>query len=272
MKFWLYHLFLSIQRFFWRTKGFRRITAFGVNLKISGNTVFPSYRKHKLPVGGHLSDIVRYADFVQFHAICNRIDKMTKPPVILEVGAHHGAYAVTLGKLVEAKGGRVVALEPNPESYRILSENISLNGLENCVTPLNLAAMEKAGQIKITLEGGQSSIKDCSNNSVGVTVSGKPLSEIIKIENLSYISLMIVDVEGAELPVLKSFPWDSVPVETILCELHPYAWPQFSYDGKEMSEFLKSRKYRCMDMYLQEYDSFEENRYIGPCLFMQDKN
>lgn len=271
MKYWIYHMWLRMQRLLWRIRGFRKLTAFGCNLKVTASTVFPSYRKLRLPRGGYLSDIVRYGDFVQFHAICSRIDQMRELPVIVEVGAHHGAYAVVMGNLVKERGGKVLAIEPNPVSYEILKNNVKLNGLTDTVICVGAAVTEKAGTVSISLDDSQSSINNDPGKSESVTVQGLPLATIIGNSGITSVSLLLVDVEGAELAVLKSFPWDSVPVQTIYCELHPYAWAQFGHSGRDVQEFLLGKGYRCFDMYLREYTAFKEERYIGPCLFLPNQ-
>jgi len=78
----------------------------------------------------------------------------------------------------------------------------------------------------------------------------------------------MIDVEGAELLVLRGFPWQSVRVEKILCELHPYAWKEFGYNIDDMKQFLISHGYRCFDMYFIEYKIFNTDTYLGPTLFI----
>lgn len=268
MKFWIYHLSIWGQRLLWRIRGSRSIVALGCKLRVSPSTIFPSYRKLRLPRGKYLSEIVKYGDFVQFHAICSRIALMKESPIIVEVGAHHGAYAVVIGKLVKEMGGKVLAIEPNPESYRILKNNVELNGLVGTVTCINVAITEATGPVNIVLEGSQSSIRDDAGRRDFVTVPGLPLADVLANCAITSVSLLLVDVEGAELAVLRSFPWDIASVQTIFCELHPYAWSQFGYSAEEIQNFLKAKGYRCLDMYLREYAAFEEERYIGPCLFL----
>ncbi len=259
-----------ILRFLWRISGGRRITVFGENYRLVPETVFPSYRKFKLPKGGSLSEIVRYADYVQFHAIVNCIEQSKDRPVIVDIGAHHGAYAVVLGKIVERLGGRVLAIEPNPKSYRILSRNIQLNGLANTVVCENLAVSDKNGSMYISESGSESRLtQKPTEQSYNVEVI--TLEKLLRSNAIDNINVLIIDVEGAELPVLRSFPWKAVKVDKIFCEMHPYAWKDFGYSGTEMSYFLASHGYRCFDMYFKEHTIFDRDVYIGPTLFVPDK-
>ena len=68
--------------------------------------------------------------------------------------------------------------------------------------------------------------------------------------------------------MLRSFPWRSASVGRIFCELHPYAWKDFGYDGEGMRVFLLEHKYRCIDMYLNEHTAFGNEGYVGPTEFI----
>jgi hypothetical protein len=144
----VYRTAINLLRVFWRLIGGRRITAFGHEIIVSPDTTFPSYRKFKLPKGGCRSEIVRYADYVQMHAVSNFVSGLQNQPVIVDVGAHHGAYAIVIGKSVQKLGGRVIAVEPNPQSFDVLEQNIRLNKLENTVMCEQVAIADKAGHLR----------------------------------------------------------------------------------------------------------------------------
>ena len=78
------------------------------------------------------------------------------------------------------------------------------------------------------------------------------------------MDLLIIDVEGAELPVLRGFAWQSASVDRIFCEMHPYAWKDFAYSNEDMRQFLMSHGYRCFDMYFREHKIFDSDAYVGP--------
>ncbi len=154
----IYRTGMTILRFLWHINGGRRMIVFGKSFLLVPETVFPSYRKLKLPKGGSHSEIVKYADYVQFHSIVNYVEQLKDQPVVVDIGAHHGAYAVVLGKIVERLGGKVLAVEPNLKSYRILSKNVLLNGLENTVVCESFAVSDENGVTYISALGSQSKI------------------------------------------------------------------------------------------------------------------
>ncbi len=240
---------------------------FGQSLRVTGGTVFPCYRSHPLPVGFHKSQIVRYADYVQLHAICDFIARATRPLTVVEVGAHHGAYAVIIGKLLRQQGGKVIAIEPHPASYSTLARNVYMNDLGNVVTCVQVAVSDRSGTMSITDHGGQSRL--VSEAGGGVPVMVKTLAQIIEELRLDTVDLLLIDVEGAELPVLEGFPWGDLPLPKIFCELHPYAWTDFNYDGNSLRAFLQEKNLRCIDMYFTEHRAFREPDYIGPTVLIR---
>jgi FkbM family methyltransferase len=261
----LYHFGMSILKLFWQLRGSRHITAFGVSYKVAPETVFPDHRHLRLPQGDYLSEIVRYTDFVQMHAVFRYVSEITSTPVIIDVGAHHGAYAVILGKAVQRIGGKVIAIEPNPESFEILSGNIHLNKLEGTVICEQKAVLAKCGVGNIEFDGTESHLKRAST---GCEVEVTTLEYLMNKHSVGNVALLMIDVEGAELLVLQGFPWEFTKPERIYCEFHPYAWKDFGYTGKDVQKFLMDRGYRCIDMYLKEHEVFDTAMYVGPTLFM----
>ncbi len=250
---------------YWQARGSRPVNVFGMNFRLSPNSIFPSYRKIRLPQGDYASDIVKYGDFVQMHSLCKYISELGDTPLIIDVGAHHGAYAIVLGKAAQQRGGRVIAVEPNLESFTMLIENVRLNNLENTVICEQNAVLDKPGLSRINFQGSQTRI---STKLTGCKVDVTTLEKLMIKHEIGNVNLLLIDVEGAELPVLRGFPWQTEKPGKIFCELHPYAWKNFGYSGEDLRLFLKEHQYRCFDMYLKEHKIFDKESYIGPCIFI----
>ncbi len=264
----IYRSGINLLRVFWRLLGGRRITAFGLELIVSPDTTFPSYRKFKLPKGGCHSEIVRYADYVQMHAVCNFVSELQNQPIIIDIGAHHGAYAIVIGKMLQIKGGILIAVEPNPGSFEILKQNVALNNLQDTVFCEKFAVSDKAGKLHMLLDDSQSRLSSAPQKAESISVDVVTMEQLLSKHKLREISLLMIDVEGAELPVLRGFPWETVAIKKIFCELHPYAWKDFNYSGIDMKRFLAAHTFRCIDMYMQEHTDFLGEAYIGPTVFV----
>ena len=253
----IYKTGINSLRMLWRLRGKRTIKAFDQEYHVTADTIFPNYRKFRLPKKGCLSEIVRYTDYVQLHSVVNYVNQLKNQPTIIDIGAHHGAYAVILGKIIQKMGGRVIAVEPNPQSFNVLKENIRLNKLDDTVICEQVAIADKKGHMNIELIGSQSKLTQKKTGHC-YPVEVMTLEQLLKKHEINYVDLLMIDVEGAELLVLRGFPWQSVNVGKIFCELHPYAWKDFGYYEVDMSKFLKSHNYRCFDMYFREYQIFDK--------------
>jgi len=268
---WVCRAYETLWRGYWSVRGGRRVRAMGHELVLHPATVFPTHRRLRLPRGGPKSEIVRYADFVQMHACCQHCASLTHPPTVVDVGAHHGAYAVVLGKIAQERGGKVIAIEPNPASFTVLARNVALNGLEGTVALEQVAITQRSSTVRLALLGSESFVSEESQPDT-LEVKGEPLSDVLRRHGVSHVDLLIIDVEGAELPVLLSFPWASVTLDRVFCELHPNEWAHFGYSPAEFQAFLRERDFRCVDMYFQEYDEVPAERHIGPCCLLPARN
>jgi FkbM family methyltransferase len=121
--------------------------------------------------------------------------------VFLDVGAHVGKYSVAASKIVGSEG-LVVAMEPSPENFRVLKQNIKLNDLKN-VVPYNLAAWNE--DCTLTFFAGDSSaafsVEKCYDR-IPMIVQAIPLDAIVSKLNCNRVDLVKIDVEGAEYEVL----------------------------------------------------------------------
>jgi hypothetical protein len=102
----IYKTGINCLRMFWLLKGRRTIKAFDEEYYVTADTIFPDYRKFRLPKKGCLSEIVRYADYVQLHALVNYINQLNSRPVVIDIRAHHGSHSIILGKIVQKSWGK----------------------------------------------------------------------------------------------------------------------------------------------------------------------
>ena len=135
-------------------------------------------------------------------------------PVFFDVGANFGVW--TLALAAAHPDARVYCFEPTPNTFRVLSENVALNGLGN-VTPVRLAASDSAGgfSYQVTSKTSQynrlaplkSSAVDLERGRfVGagtIEVQTARLDDFCRDRQIDRIGFLKIDVEGAELSVLR---------------------------------------------------------------------
>ena len=154
------------------------------------------------------------------------IQKRLKPgDVFVDVGANIGYISLLAANSVGDRG-RVVSIEASKRTFGALRENLDRNHASN-VRAVNGAVSDALGEL--TLHSGPED--NCGMASVvhnlggtSETVQAAPLSHWLTENDISEVRLIKIDVEGAELNVLRSI----VPILSrlrqdveIVCEVAP---------------------------------------------------
>lgn len=134
--------------------------------------------------------------------------------VFVDIGSHVGKYAVAVAKIV-GEEVIVVALEPHPETFKALRNNIELNRLQNVVI-LNVAAWNRSEKLNFHFGGSASEFSAYGNpEKDSVEIQAKPMDELLlhdlKLQRVDWIK---IDVEKAEIEALEG-------LETTLRKLKP---------------------------------------------------
>jgi len=131
--------------------------------------------------------------------------------VFLDVGAHIGYFSLKAAARV-GKTGRVLAFEPNPETLRLLRDNVDASHARNVVVePIACTDREQtltlfAAPIENT--GASSLARANADVAIGetpraFTVRGRPIDDVVRELNLTRVDVVKIDVEGAEGYVLR---------------------------------------------------------------------
>ena len=115
---------------------------------------------------------------------CDRAD-----PLILDCGSHIGLSVAWFKQ--RYPGARIVAFEPDPQSFRLLQGNVAANGFDN-VELVNLAVSSRHGTARFY---GEFDVADR-----WILVNTVPLADYIT-GPVDYLKL---DIEGMETEVLQS--------------------------------------------------------------------
>jgi FkbM family methyltransferase len=120
---------------------------------------------------------------------------------VLDVGANVGHYTMRMAELV-GPAGRVIAMEPIPDTFSLLAENVRHSGHAN-VSLLNCAASERTATVGMEIPRWPDGLENFYQAHV---VSGTAALTILalSIDGLALppVRLVKVDAEGHELPVL----------------------------------------------------------------------
>jgi FkbM family methyltransferase len=141
--------------------------------------------------------------------------------VILDAGANIGLFAIRYGK--EFPTVPVYCFEPNPRVYKRLVRNLEANGLTNAVA-INAAAGDCAGIRpffvgRVTVTG---SMTQNGNGAAEPAFNAEviDLDAFSKAHSITSIGLLKIDVEGAEMEVLRGAQDALQVTKALMIECH----------------------------------------------------
>jgi len=167
--------------------------------------------------------------------------------VFVDIGANVGYFTLLAARCVGPLG-KVLAVEPNPAMTEQLRQNIARSGLTNVVAEV-VACSASTGVCRLYTGGpyntGRSSL--CSRNlqwTASVDVNCVPADILAEKHALPRIDLVKIDVEGAELEVLRGMRdilkhWRP----KIVIELLPSLLEGFSTTFNEVLEYMAGLGY-----------------------------
>jgi len=208
--------------------------------------------------GTHMKMVIEPRTYLKRAYIDKSFEKYTirfirkvikKGMVVVDVGANVGYFTLFLSKLV-GKTGNVYAFEPTDYTYKILEKNIKINKLNNI----------KINQAAVTDRSGYVDFFEGPNNfDVYNTIGKRPIHyatkgihfrkkkvKAIRLDDyfreleISEIDFIKIDVEGAELNVLKGMKGILINSKDIIL-LYEVAGlsKNFGYTNSDIFEFLK---------------------------------
>lgn len=190
---------------------------------------------------------------------------ISKGDTVIDVGANIGIFTVKASRLV-GPTGTVVSLEPASKSFTLLEANIERNDLSN-VKPFKYAVSDSEGEARLYVDrvSDRSSLfsdrGDSERNRRNIetvekveTVSLDTLGDSLKLNRIDIIK---IDVEGAELAVLKGAKRTIAKYwPNIVLEWHPWGGPL-----DEIHSFLSSCDYKVLE---SEHRSDRTMVYTAP--------
>lgn len=131
------------------------------------------------------------------------IDSLLLKPgwIAIDAGANIGWYTIIMSKMV-GNTGKVIAFEPEPLNFRILSKNIKDHNLKNVVT-FQIALSNIDGHAELQLSKNPATPSIMARGSNSITVETMRLDTILRKLGVSNVDFMKIDVEGAEMNLLK---------------------------------------------------------------------
>ena len=160
-----------------------------------------------------------------------------KDPVILDVGANTGFFAIRMKQLYPS--AKIYCFEPFPSNFKQLSTNIAVSDFKDLhLFSFGVSGMSRKEKLYIHKSniGGHSIIQSETNSDQYVEIELLSLKQVFKEQQIVNCNLLKMDCEGAEGEIIKSFDSELVQaIETIIFEPSHRV-----YDFEEIKNHLRS--------------------------------
>lgn len=119
---------------------------------------------------------------------------------VLDIGAHIGLYTLQAARAV-GPTGMVHAFEPATDNYKLLDENIKVNGYHN-VKLTQAAVADQPGQVYLTISevnsGDNSLVTARTRSRKTETVAAVTIDDYMANQPCDRVDVMKMDIQGAE--------------------------------------------------------------------------
>ena len=130
--------------------------------------------------------------------------KLKNKDVVVDAGAYVGTFAIFAAKFV-GENGKVFAFEPNEKNTEEFRRNIKRNKITN-ITLIQKALWSENKEL-IFIDSGDKGIliesKNRLNNEKSKPIIATSIDDFVKKRSLKRIDFIKMDIEGAEIEVLK---------------------------------------------------------------------
>ena len=198
----------------------------------------------------HIQYQIFWYGYYEKEAVCTWHSFVENDSIILDVGANFGLYSIVAGNKLTT--GKVYAFEPVPDLVQQFKRNIQLNELTN-IEIVPSAVSDISGSFQFYLSGkdnlGMSGFHPPDNFSgTQKIVDSVILDEWAEDNQIAKLNLVKIDVEGAEINVLKG-------MKNLIKKFKPVIFIEIS------SENLEKYGYTINDVYklliAMDYNPFE---------------
>jgi FkbM family methyltransferase len=174
--------------------------------------------------------------------------------LVVDVGAHTGGFSLPLVR----RGWRAVCFEPEPENRAELERR--LGGMAGVVIVDKAVCEETGSSVPLYVSAehwGIHSLRPFHHtHRPGLEVTTTRLDDALRDLGVTEVTLLKVDVEGADLPVLRSFDWQAWRPRVVMAEfMDERSSTHFGYTHHDMARFLAQRGYA---VFVSEWDHIRE--------------
>lgn len=181
---------------------------------------------------------------------------LTRGSIVVDLGAHKGEFAINF---IRDFACRVFGAEPVPELYAELPRHENFEALP-------VALGEQNGRVNIAVFADQcASIygSEANNASTILSVECVTLEEFLSRFHLSYVDLLKVDIEGAEIGLFRGANDDTIKkIKQITIEFHDFLFPEMRSEVEEVIKKIENLGFWRINFSLDNTDVLFLNRAL----------
>ena len=211
-----------------------------------------------------------YTGLFEFPDMSYLLHVTREEDLFIDIGANVGCYTLLACRSV---GSRGVAIEPLPETYSRMVDNIKLNHIEQRVRVYNVGLGEEAGELSFTTN------LDTMNHALAPDeiAEGALKVPVVTLDSLlagDSPTIIKIDVEGFERPVLNGAKeiLDNPKLNSVIMELNG-SGARYGYDEGEILRLMHDYGFSTYsyDPFRRELVSLEgKNMQEGNTIFIRD--
>lgn len=254
-----------------RILGLFRFFKWQLNAKLSPYPIIYAYTENsKLIIWKGLTGATGnlYCGLMEYNDMGFLLHFLRPSDLFVDIGANIGAYTILASGEI---GANTISIEPIPSTFKNLTDNILINGIQNKVQALNIGLGSEKKVIKFTksLDSLNHVATDIETDTIDVEVD--TLDSVTKLTP----ALIKIDVEGFETEVLNGANniLNSKDLKAIIIELNG-AGNRYGYDEKQIHDKLMALQYKPYNYNPKTRVLTEVSNYSnsdGNMLYIRDK-
>lgn len=235
-----------------------------LKFKWIGNLHFYAYRRDAGIIGNLFFGLQEFAESIF------TIHFLRKTDLFLDIGANVGHYCLLASGIKKCNS---IAVEPVPNTFSRLNDNISLNNLKNKIQTKNIGVGDTNCELLFSNDKNNMNriVDDNYPNSVKVSVN--KIDDFVSIND---VSIMKIDVEGFEKFVLQGClkTLKNKNLKAIIIELNNSGL-KYNVDDDELYKFIlkfgfKPYSYNPLKRELKLLESYNKSQFNT--IFIRDLN
>ena len=198
--------------------------------------------------------------------------------VLVDVGAHVGSFS----KPYAERGWQVFAFEPEAANYQEFRRNLCAFPKVTCIKKaVSDISADKVPFYHSSEHWGIHSLKPFHpTHHLAGTVETIRLDEVLDQLQIDHVTILKIDVEGADFMALRSFDFNKLQPEVVICEfMDERSVPNFGYTHHDIANYMTERGYTAFISEwapIKEYGrkdfSSEPHKFLRCGRYLRDSN